>query len=280
MRLRALGPRKRGTSVGPVGYDRGMYLVAVATLATSLEEEAPKLGADLGMTGYEARMLLAGVLPAIVLRARDKEQATELLARLRGRRHDAVACDADAVVTQERMTTLGSFALGESALVRHAWRGEPAAELPYDDILAVLRATRNTRTRSVEKIEERKLRIGTALATGGLVMTKKTTREVVHTRDEREQLLYLFRRSGMTPWLLEEHGAQYPRLEGERALSQMENFMRTARELQRRAPDAAYDERLLRLRLSQGDKLASRALDENAHVLALWIARQGRGPYR
>jgi hypothetical protein len=256
------------------GYNCTMYLVAIAELATSVEEEMPLLARDLGVAAYEARLLLAGERPKIVLRTPEEARARDLLAGLRERRHGAVACDSKAVVATDAMVQLGGFRFSDTALTN----GD-GDELPFSDLLAILRAVRSVHTTKTTQVKERKLAVGSAIATGGLILSKKTTREVQKHEETREQHLYLFRKSGATAWLVREQGTSYSGLGDAMAPSLAENFSRLLAELRRRAPDAVFDDRLVRFH--GADALAADArLDEQVHVLALAIARLGRGPYR
>jgi hypothetical protein len=251
-----------------------MYLVAIAELATSVEEEMPLLARDLGVAAYEARLLLAGERPKIVLRTPEEARARDLLARLRERRHGAVACDANAIVSTEDMVPLTGFRLSDTTLT-----SDDGNELPFSDLLTILRAVRSAHTTKTTQVKERKLAMGAAIATGGLILSKKTTREVQKTEETREQHLYLFRRSGARAWVVREHGTSYEGLGDAMAPSLAENFTRLLAELGRRAPDAVFDDRLVRFH--GADALGADArLDEQVHVLALAIARLGRGPYR
>lgn len=250
-----------------------MILVALAELATGVEAEAPLLAGDLGLPVYEARLLLAGERPKVVLRTSDEARAHALLAKLRGRRHAAFACDAGAIVSTQDMPKLGSFTLGDAAL-----RNQAGEELEYADLLALLRAMRVVQSTGTKIVSERKLALGTALLTGGIINTKKATREVTVRAEEREQLVYLVRRSGAPCWVAAEHTTSYGGLGDDMAPSKAENLARLTRELRRRAPEAAYDERLLRAHFD-GNACDDR-LDERVHLLGLAIASTTTGPYR
>lgn len=251
-----------------------MFVVALAELAGTVEEEAPKLAADVGVGVYEARLLLAGDRPKVVLRTPDEARARALLAKLRERRHGAIACDTRAVLRTSDMTALEDFRLSETSLFSAS--GE---ELPFSDLLAVLRAVRSEHTVSTRKVEERQIRIGAAIATGGLVFSKKVTTEAKKSQETREQVLYFFRKSGARAWVLREGATRFEGLGADMAPSIAENFVRFVAELKRRAPDAVFDDRLVRFHAADAHE-GDAKLDEQAHLLALAIARLGRGPYR
>src|SRR5579863_9005827 len=97
-------------------YDLGVFVVALAELGTSVEDEMPALALDLGITAYEARLRLAAGLPSIVLSTQDRSFALEMLRRLRARRHGAVAFDAHAVVPASSMVAVRQFRLEPDAI--------------------------------------------------------------------------------------------------------------------------------------------------------------------
>jgi hypothetical protein len=259
-----------------------VYAVAIAALKTTIEQEVPALAADLGITAYEARLKLSTGMPAIVLTSQDKALAMQCLTSLRARGHDAIACDANAIVPNSAMTSLKRFRLDPDGIV-----ASEDAKLPYASILALVRATHRLQSETRSQVEEKKFRPGAALLTGGVVMTKTITREIVEQKDERMQVLYIFRNDG-EPWILREAGTDYASLAEKRAPTQLENFRTTIQLLRAHAPQAVYDERLVSARKASGQIVAVGAggtgftastepgTDLLAHLIALGIARLQR----
>ncbi|WP_438010411.1 hypothetical protein WME89_18305 [Sorangium sp. So ce321] len=263
-----------------------MFVVAILELATSVEAEAAALAADLGSTAYEQRLHLVAGLPAVVLTTADPAPARALLRSLRARGHGALAVDAAAVVSSGDMLLLrrGRLEPGGLAAEDPTASGvavEPAAaaeRLPFDDILALIRATQRQRVTSKVEVKERKFAPGSTMMTGGLVMSKTVTREETRVSDERSEVLYLFRKSGERPWLLRERGASYGWLGGTMAPSSLQNFTATVALLRQRAPGAVYDERLTGARRQipfsgNGSPSPDPNADLLAHLLACWAAR-------
>jgi len=191
-------------------------------------------------------MLAAGT-PAVVLTTPERPRALDCVARLRARGQDAVACDVDAILPSEDMTSLRRFHLDKDAITL----GDRSDTLPYDDVLALVRASHP--------------------APG----------------NERAQVLYLFRRVGGPPWILRETGTDYTSLGSRRAATRTENFRVTVTLLRSLAPDAVYDERLLAVRNvpeqvravagGPGFSASTEAgTDLLAHVVALTIVRDTR----
>jgi hypothetical protein len=260
-----------------------VYVVAIAELNASVEAEAAPLASDLGLTAYEARLMLASGMPAIVRTTPDKAQALDLLARLRTRGHGAVACDASAVVSSHAMTSMRHFRLGASSI---SIDDGPDDHLPYDDVIALVAAVHRRRTASESEVHDRKLSVTRAVVTGGLVMTKTTKRETRTATEEREPVLYLFRRSGGVPWIMRERGTSWAGHGRTIAPSASDNFRTTVGVLRETLPRAGYDDRLV-TRRSTPERIAvaggaagtttttssQAGIDLLAHLVALWISR-------
>jgi hypothetical protein len=260
-----------------------VFVVAILELHGALEDEAGALAADLGATPYDARMLLASGLPAVVRTTDDKAHALDLLARLRARGHGAVACDSGAVVASVAMVPMRRFRLGPAAITLD---DRPGETLPYDDVLALLAAVHRSRAHTETNVSEKKLSIARAVVTSGLSMTKTVRKESHAAVEERDNVLYVFRRSGAPPWLLREGGVGDWSGHGQPlATSRFENFRLTVGALRAKAPGATFDDRLVTRRVQERASLAVGAgtksvttssdasVDLLAHFLALWIAR-------
>jgi hypothetical protein len=260
-----------------------VFVVAICEPGTTLELEAQALARELGGTAYEHRLHLVGGLPAIVLTTADRELAEKTLAGLRGRGHGAVACEASAVVPSESMIDMRRFRFEADSVLAD---GPTPQKLPKADILALLRATHRTDVETREEIKTKQLSVGRALVTGGLMLSKTVKREESSSSSQAQQVLYVFRASAETPWLLRERGTHFGALGSELAPSSMQNFMTTIRRLRALAPAAVYDERLLQVRRAPGPPIksgsfgtvrvsssSSSSLDLAAHLLALWIRR-------
>ena len=167
----------------------------------------------------------------------------------------------------------------------------PEEQLPYDEVWALVRAVHRFDSESLEEVKTSKISAGRALATGGLMLTKSVTQAVRSVSHERCGVLYLFRRTGETPWILRETGTNYAALGTARGHSQVQNFGTTVRLLRERMPTAPYDERLVQMkRVKQGDALARPGAaaksstvewtDLLAHVVAYSLSRRSVDPYR
>ncbi|MFO0591045.1 MAG: hypothetical protein U0441_26105 [Polyangiaceae bacterium] len=258
-----------------------MYVVAILKLATTIEAEAAALAADLGTTAYEERLKLAAGLPAIVLQSADVGLAKALATKVRGRGHGVLVTDSAEVVASSDMIVVRRFAFEADAL---ALRGSEE-RLPYEDIVAIVRAIHRTRTETRTEKKDTSFSLGRALATGGLVLTKTTTREEKAIAQDRDAILYLFRASGETPWILHERSADYSALGSALAPSSAQNFLAVTARLRTLAPNAIYDERLTApgsaptrlLHVAKPGTTASSTasgVDLIAHLIAQWARRE------
>ncbi len=243
-----------------------MFVVAIAALGRPVEEEIATLAAEIGVTPYEAGLILRGAMPVVVLRTDDKARALALLAQLRSRGHDAVAVDAANVVASDAMTPIRAFRFDAEALVLY---GPHMAEvrLAYAELVAILRANHIARAETIEKEKKTVISVGRAVMSGGMVATKKVEREKITRSEDREPVVYVFRRDG-EPCLLRANHARYEGLGAELRATANENVQTFVRLLRTYAPAAVVDERLLAI------KAEPRQLDVLASVLATSIARR------
>ncbi|HEX3598046.1 MAG TPA: hypothetical protein VHU80_23210 [Polyangiaceae bacterium] len=242
-----------------------MFLVAIAELHGPIDAALAPLSADVGTTPYELRLVVNAGLPAVVLATVDEAKARAAYAAIVRHRHIPALLDRRSVVSSSAMTELDRFELTPTGVTSG---GHVPAELPFGDLGALIRAMHRGTTTTTEVVKERKLRPIMAAATGGMVLSKKVSREVTRHEEQRDQVLYLFRRSGAPPWILRERGAIYTGLGKDLGPTAFANFQTTIRLLRERAPSAAYDERLMSGRPIRGVADGSDAIDLLAYLVA------------
>ena len=248
-----------------------MYLVAIGSLKGTIDEALKPLAVDLGTTPYELRLLLNAGCPAVVLATVDETAARAAVAAIQRNGHAPVFLDRRNVVPSDQMTLLREPQLTPSGLLAQP---ETSDRLPYDDIAVILRAMHRTSSETTQTVKERQLRPVMALATGGLIMSKTTTKSVTSSSMKTEAVLYLFRRSSQKPWLLHERQVRYTGLGTELRPTSLENFMLMIRNLRERASSAVYDERLMNSRPMRGVADGVEATDLFAHLLALHLKNE------
>jgi hypothetical protein len=219
----------------------GVHVVAIVELAGTIERVASLLASALGTLAYEERLKLATGLPAVVLMTPDAGRAAALVDALADAGQAALLCASSDVVAAGDMISLKRFAFDRDALVA----GDSGERLPWGDVAALVRATDRRRVESSTVVAEKKFDLARTVISGGLVRSRTTKREVTTRADDAEPVLYLFARSGATPWLLREQGTHYEGLGDRLASTAAPNFLATVAELRARAPQARYDERLV-----------------------------------
>ncbi len=221
-----------------------MYVVALTRWGRPLDQELQELARLLQAQPYDLRMRLTGPLPVVVSRLSEAAEARALLEKLRERGHGVVACDGEKLLASEQMITPRSFELDEEGVALDD-PARPPERVLYSTVLALIHAQLEIETRTTATSQKRKFSAGRAIITGGLVVTKKVTRESRDQQNEYEQVLYLFRKSSTHPIILRQNALRYDGLGRELGHSSVENFSRLIGTLRERAPGALYDDRLL-----------------------------------
>ncbi|MBK7585297.1 MAG: hypothetical protein IPI67_34550 [Myxococcales bacterium] len=245
-----------------------------------LEAELAALGPLLGKAPYELRLALSAPLPVVLLATSDADSARRLLASLRSREHGAVACDAASVGASADMLQPKTFELGGDALSFET-PGVGKSTLVYSDVLALLVATHAREEESTTERSEKKMAVGRALLSGGLIRSKTTTVTERSASLETERVLYVLCKSGTGHAFLRETRLHYTGLGARMGKSTTESFTTLLAVLRERMPGARYDDRLLKRRAASSLSVsksgsaqtvsASNAseVDTAAHLLAV-----------
>lgn len=261
------------------------YLVALTRWARPpsadlLAAEVAVLSPALGVGAYELRLALSAPLPVVLLQTDDADRARALLASLRARGHGAVACDAAQVGSSAHMLQPKSFALGPEELVFEA-PGRGATKLGHAEVLALILATHVIDQDSTEERREKKLSLGRAALTGGLVRSKTTRVTERSATRETERVLYVLHRAGAGHVVLRETRLHYTGLGARMGKSTLESFTTLVGLLRAALPRASYDDRLLKPRAGNSLSLSrsaststvttsnERELDLAVHLLAV-----------
>jgi hypothetical protein len=242
-----------------------MNIVAIGSLAGTIDEAIGPLAVDLGTTAYELRLAFNAGFPAVVVVNVDEAVTQAAAQSIKRHGHSPVSCNRHDVASSNQMTPVRQPRFGPDTLLADP---ESAHELFYADIDVLLRATHRSARETAETVKERKLRPVMAIATGGLVLSKTTTRSVTSTSVDLENVLYVFRRGSLNPWILRERHALYNELGSELRPASLANFVYVIEQLRKRAPEARYDERLMTSRPIRGLADGIEATDTYAHLLA------------
>ncbi len=220
-----------------------MRLVAIVCRPERPDEAARALAEASGAALAEARMRLAPEPPALLARLAP-DRAASLVAALRRAGLAALAVD-DHIPTDADRTVARTCSLGEEGLVV-APRSGAALEVAWPEVLAVLRGMRASRI-EVERTEKSKrFSLGTAVATGGLLLTRTAQTTQRSSSEATEQVVLVFTRDGRAA-VLSEHELNFSCLGPGMQPSSTANVVELARRLRERAKGAFHDDRLLRL---------------------------------
>jgi len=220
-----------------------MKLVAIARAPARPDEAARAVADAAGLTLAEARMRLAPEPPALLARL-ESDKANVLVAALRKAGLAALAVDTPCPTDKDR-TLARSVSIHDGG-VTFTPRFGNSMEVEWTDVLAILRGLREAHT-EVERTETTtKLSPGTAALTGGLMLTRSSTKTVRSSQEAIEQVILVYTRAGRAATLTETQ-LDYSCLGAGMQPSATGNMIELARLLRERATGAFYDERLLRL---------------------------------
>jgi hypothetical protein len=220
-----------------------MKLVAIVRTPTQPDEAARAVADATGLTLAEARMRLAPEPPALLARL-EPDEANTLVATLRKAGLAALAVDIRCPTDKDR-TVVHAFAFDDAAVTFTPRLGD-SIEVQWTDVVAILRGLRASRS-EVERTEKSKrFSVGSAVATGGLVMTRVSTKAVRSSEEAIEQVILVYARGGRAATLAESE-LDFSCLGAGMQPSSTGNMAEIARMLRERSKGAFYDERLLRL---------------------------------
>jgi hypothetical protein len=220
-----------------------LQFVALVRAPAQPEQATQVFARGAGLTLAEARLRLAPEPPLLLARL-ERDRAGPLVAELRRAGLAALAVDTRVPSDRER-TLVRSFSLSAAGATFRPRAGEPL-EVPWCDVLAVLRGVRSSRS-AVERTEtSRRFSVGTAVATGGLGMTRLSKRTVRSSEETSEQVILVYARDGRAASLAERE-LDFACLAPGMQPSSTANMGELARRLREKATSALHDERLLRL---------------------------------
>jgi hypothetical protein len=206
-----------------------------------MDAELPTLASWLGVGAYDLRLSAAAGLPMVLMCTADIAAAADFTERLRARAHGVVHCDTE---TFGDKVYVREFSFSATGIQGQDDQGRPL-DIAYADISGLIRALSVESAESTVTTREKKLNVGMAVMTGGLVMSKTVERTTRSASEAREQQLYLFKRGHAGAWMFCESTLRYQGLGAKLAPTSIRNFQVLIEELRARAPHALYDPRFL-----------------------------------
>jgi len=221
-----------------------MQAVVIDRITGNLELAAKAVAEALGKTLYEVRPTVrvpAGG-PAVVAVLANLDAANETGSRLQAAGFEVRVVDASdplpgAVVGRH-------FELDPDGVTIDARDGQRVV-CPFPSVEALVHAMEASRTAQTQTVTERKLDIGRAVLSGGLVNTRTERRTRTTTKTDAEELLLIFA-GDLPPLVLREHELTYQSLGEALQPSRSANFRYLVTRIRQGCPGAAWDERLMR----------------------------------
>lgn len=157
----------------------------------------------------------------------------------------AFSCDPAAAPSNDnRLLVRGiTFESGVVAFVDGQGNRHPCAGA---SVSLIQRGVRVTTTSETVTTNERRLDVGKAILSGGLMMTSKVKKQSVKTEEVREAFLLLQRNDGHPDAIIYERRVDYRFLGPEKQPASHANLERTLASLRALAPDAPIDDRVAR----------------------------------
>ena len=222
-----------------------MQIVVVHGWQKAEAEVAEIIADTLGILTFEARQKIVGGGPTVLASFADRTQADELTVKLARAGVPAFVVGNEVLRSESNPLHVRRFVLKDQALQIESLDGE-LSDLNYDSIELLLVATGTSgQAQSTTAVTERKFSLGKTLLSGGVPMTKKVTNEQTVTTEERSETLWLYP-SGQAAMIFDRAAMNYDGLGKAMQLTRDLNFAYLKNELRRLAPQAIYDDRLLK----------------------------------
>lgn len=200
-----------------------------------------RAGQLVGMAPSDAARMLAGAFPRILLRAAANPEA--LVAALAEEGFLAWATDPAQVPTDDHRIVGRGLTWTADGLLAQDAQGLVHA-CAFTTVRLIQRGTRTHISTEVEKTTTRKLDLGMALLSGGLIMTKKVTQTAERTTHAKEPFLLLQREDGAPDLMVYEHRMSYQCLGAEMGPATLANFGLLTAKLMALCPQAPLDDRV------------------------------------
>lgn len=217
--------------------------MAIARAPERPEEAAGALAGAAGLTLAEARMRLAREPPALLARL-EPDRAHALVAALRSAGLAALAVDARCPTDRDR-TVARTFAFDDARIAFTPRSGSPM-EVAWPEVTAILRGQRASRAEAEHAEKTKTFSVGAAVMTGGLQLTRTSTKSVRSSQEVIEHVILVYAAGGRAATLAETQ-LDFSCLGKAMQPSSTGNMVEVARLLRERAKGAFYDERLVRL---------------------------------
>jgi hypothetical protein len=255
-----------------------MWLLVIAAPADAAA--LARAAAITQLSAADLRHRLQGTLPRALLIAADGDKLAATSERLDLIGFVTVVCDPRLAPTDaDRVLARGFRLEREQLVIVDGAAGEH--EVPWAGIEAIQRGVRVTTQATKEKIVERKLDVGRAVLSSGLILTRKEVREVVKTSEASEPFALVQRSDGEPDVILYERRMDYRSLGRDMQPSSRANLESLIRRIRAAAPAAIHDDRVARpgfLGALPAPSGAADRVDVGLYAVALALRRRAPSP--
>ncbi len=222
-----------------------MYIVAAYHWQQDETVVATTIAKALNILVFEARQKIAGGEPVVLASFADQHQAAAVATKLSRNEVPAVVINTLAVRSRNPLFRVCRFELGEQTLQIESFAGDQLS-IRYDTIDLLLVATHSGgQIQTTTTVTQRKFSLGKTLLAGGVPMTKKVKNTETQTTEERDKTLWLYSHQ-QEILVFDRMVMNYAGLGDALQMTRELNFTHLQKELQRLAPQAHYNERLLK----------------------------------
>jgi hypothetical protein len=219
-------------------------LLAIARIPESAEART-RAAAAAGLALADLNRRLAGTLPRVLLPAVPDDRGQGLAEALEELGFGVLTCDVAAVPTDDDRVVARRVELAPDTLIVADSRNQ-SHRIPGRAINLLQRAVRVTRTEAKVTTTERRLSLGKAVLTGGMMLTKKVEKTALNAVETHEPLLLLGRGDGEPDVILYERRIDYRHMGAEMQPSSRANLERLWTWLCRLAAPETIDDRVSR----------------------------------
>ena len=199
---------------------------------------------------------LVGTLPRILLPAVPVDRIGSLVDEFEALGFAAFSCDPAAAPGDDDRLLVRGFEIETGALAFLDGQGNRHACVA-GAVSLIQRGVRATTTSETVTTNERRLDMGKAVLTGGLMLTSKVQKKSVRSEETREPFLLLQRNDGQPDAIIYERRVDYRFLGAEKQPASHANLERTLARLRALAPSAPVDDRAARPGFVSGLPLTS-----------------------
>jgi hypothetical protein len=222
-----------------------MHLVAVSGWQKEEVAVAKTIADTMGTLVFEAQQKISGGGPAVLTSFADPHQAETMAARLSQDGVPAFVIDTAAVRSRNQALHVRRFVLDSQVLQLELFDGNNC-DIDYGKIALLLIATCNSgQSQTTETETKRKFSLGKTLLAGGVPMTKKVKSETTATVEKRDETLWMYTQEGAKV-IFDRAAMSYDGLGDAMQFTRDLNFVHLKNQLRWLAPQASYDDRLLK----------------------------------